>query len=105
MQLSELADLMALIIHDGGVRAGMISLAQAGPCPSLPVSCAVNLVDVLVGQLALPFQESLELVQEAGVEGLATGPEVTVPLVRVTVRLHDEVIPSRLAVIRQNGIP
>ena len=65
----------------------------------------MNLVEVLVGQLAFPFQLSPDFDQLAGLLGLATGPDDTSPRFLVTVKLHKEELASRVAVIEQKGIP
>jgi hypothetical protein len=65
----------------------------------------VNLVEVLVGQLAFPVQLSPDFDQLVGLLGFATGPDVTSPRFLVTVKLHQEELASRVAVIEQKGIP
>ena len=65
----------------------------------------MNLVEVFVGQLALPVQISPDLDQLAGLLGLATGPDATRPRFLITDKLQKDDVPSRVAVIEQKGIP
>lgn len=57
-----------------------------------------------VGQEAVPDQESVAVVQLVGAAGVTVGfPEATPP-VRLTVRLHCAVEPTRVAVTEQVGL-
>lgn len=84
-------------------KLGTALEAQAVPVPPGPDRVALNTVLEAVAQEALPLHVSVAAVQLSGAAGVTVGFPLAIPLVRLTVRSHCAVVPTRLAVILHTG--
>lgn len=85
------------------LRLGTAAAEQAVPVPPGPERVAEKTVLEAVEQEALPVQVSVAVVQLVGAAGVTVGFPEAIPPVRLTVRLHWAVEPSRVAVMEQMG--
>lgn len=85
-------------------KLGTLLEAQATPVPPGPDRVALNTVLEAVAHEALPLHVSVAVVQVAGAAGVTVGFPLATPPVRLTVRSHCAVVPTRLAVMLQPGL-
>ena len=85
-------------------KLGTALETQAVPEPPGPDSVALNTVLEAVAHEALPVHVSVAVVQVAGAAGVTVGLPLATPPVRLTVRSHCAVDPTRVAVILHTGL-